>query len=59
MKLRYSGPHDAVDVVLPDGSTVEVARGASADFDKETAESLLEQEGIWKKDARKGPGKGE
>ena len=48
MKLRYIGPHDAVEVPLPDGSDfVTVAHGATFDFDDVHGASLLEQPTNW------------
>lgn len=52
MKLAYYGPHDAVEVVLPDGSVVTVVRGGNHDFPPETAKSLVEQGDIWRKSAK-------
>lgn len=50
MQLVYNGPHDAVEVVLPNGATTTVARGGSADFPSDVAGSLLEQgEDNWRK----------
>lgn len=43
MILVYCGPHDGVDVVLPDGSEVTVANGHYHDFADEVASSLLRQ----------------
>jgi pyruvate/2-oxoglutarate dehydrogenase complex dihydrolipoamide acyltransferase (E2) component len=43
MKLVYTGPHDAVDVVLPNGASQIVPYGGQGDFPKQVAESLLEQ----------------
>lgn len=43
MKLVYVGPHDGVEVEMPDGSLVPVLNGAVADFPEEVAKSLLTQ----------------
>lgn len=43
MQLVYNGPHDAVEVVLPNGATTTVARDGSADFPSNVALSLLKQ----------------
>ena len=43
MKLRYVGPHDAVEVALPNGATTVVARGGEADFASEVGKSLAAQ----------------
>jgi hypothetical protein len=47
--LRYVGGHADVFVPLPDGSAdVYVARGKTAVFPDDVADSLLEQESNWK-----------
>jgi len=43
VKLIYNGPHDAVEVELPDGSYVQTVNGAPVEFPEEVAKSLLEQ----------------
>lgn len=43
MKLIYIGPHDAVEVELPDGSYVQTAAGEPAEFPEAVAQSLLQQ----------------
>jgi hypothetical protein len=48
MLLRYIGPHDAVEVPLPDGSQPEVKRDEALQVsDREFAERLLEQVSNW------------
>lgn len=44
--IRYDGPVDAVDVPLPSGIVVTVARGETARFPDALAERLLEQD-VW------------
>jgi len=51
MKLTYVGPHDGVDVPLPDGSEPTVKHGESRDFPEEIAASLLEQGDNWNETA--------
>lgn len=48
-KLRYIGPHTAVDVPLPPYGHVvaQVARGETYDFPAELAPGLLEQTTNW------------
>ena len=43
MDLTYIGPHAEVEVPLDGGSSIVVARGASADFPADVAKGLLEQ----------------
>lgn len=43
MKLMYLGPHDAVEVELPDGSYVPAVNGEPVEFPDGVAKSLLEQ----------------
>jgi hypothetical protein len=43
VKLIYNGPHDAVEVELPDGSLVQTVSGEPAEFPEEVAKSLLQQ----------------
>jgi hypothetical protein len=43
----YTGPHAGAEVVLPDGSTKQVARGESEDFPADVAASLDEQGDCW------------
>lgn len=47
MKLVYRGPHDAVEVPLPNGGQLVVERDGEAEFPPSLAESLLEQESNW------------
>lgn len=42
-RLRYDGPFQAVEVDLPDGSSVRVENGGSAEFPPEVADDLLKQ----------------
>jgi hypothetical protein len=46
--LTYTGPFDAVEVPLPDGSDVVVERGKQSDFPDEVAQGLLAQADNWK-----------
>jgi hypothetical protein len=49
MKVTYVGPHDAVEVPLPDGSVELVEReGKPLSTSDAHAKSLLEQDGNWK-----------
>ena len=59
MRLIYTGAHDGVDVQLPDGRIATVMNGESEEFPPEVAESLLEQEGQWKKTSGKAAAKKE
>lgn len=43
VKLIYIGPHDAVEVELPDGSYVQTVNGEPVEFPEEVAKSLLQQ----------------
>lgn len=48
MKVRYIGPHAAVEVVLPSGAYSEpVKQGEVFDTTDEHAEALLEQTTNW------------
>lgn len=47
MDLTYTGPHDRVEVPLPDGRTVEVARGGTIGVPDDMAGSLLDQASNW------------
>jgi hypothetical protein len=59
MQVQYVGPHDAVDVPLPNGQTATVARGEKANITKEVAEGLLLQgEDHWKPVGVNGAGTG-
>lgn len=49
MKLTYIGPHDGVELVLPDGRVVDVARGSTVEVDDEHGASLLEQQTNWER----------
>ena len=51
--LTYIGAHDGVDVALPTGRVVTVMNGETEEFPPEVAESLLSQEGQWKKASAK------
>src|SRR5437868_817089 len=55
MELRYIGPHDAVEVPLPDGSQPEVEHGHPHDFPKEYALLLLEQPTNWEPATKPSP----
>lgn len=46
-KIRYVGPHVAVELERPDGTTAEVNHGAELETTTDHAESLLEQESNW------------
>jgi hypothetical protein len=48
VKLIYSGPHDAVEVELPNGSYVQTVNGEPVEFPEEVAKSLLMQ-ATWSK----------
>lgn len=48
MKVRYVGPHDAVEVPLPDGrEDAVVEHGALLETTEEHAKALLEQASNW------------
>lgn len=47
VKVKYVGPHDAVDLPLPDGGVVRVERGAEVDVHHELRDELVKQEGNW------------
>lgn len=49
MKLIYQGPHDGVDVPLPDGRVVTAMHGVPALFPDAIGRSLLAQ-GVWQVD---------
>ena len=46
-RLKYVGPHDAVEVPLVDGSTVVVERDKIGEFEDAVAASLVEQVNNW------------
>ena len=46
-RLKYVGPHDAVEVPLVDGSTVVVEKNEVGEFDDALAASLAEQSNNW------------
>jgi hypothetical protein len=50
----YKGPHAEVYVPLPDGTTIEVKSGMSAEFPNDVAKTLDEQGDTW---GRKGGAK--
>lgn len=54
MHLRYIGPHDEVDVLLPFGGSISVKHGEEAKLPDSLAEELLKQETNWEK-AQPGP----
>jgi hypothetical protein len=58
VKVRYIGPHEGVDVVMPDGRTdAVVGQGGILDTTAEHAAALLEQPANWepvKGSAKKG-----
>lgn len=48
MLITYVGPHDGVEIRLPDGATVAVCqRGQSVDVPEAEAHRLLEQPTNW------------
>lgn len=47
MRLKYIGPHDAVELDLPDAQSVRVARGEVVTVPDEYGERLREQESNW------------
>jgi hypothetical protein len=53
MHLKYIGPHDAVEVVMPDGTIRVVKRLDEYDFPPELSESLAEQKDNWKRPSPK------
>ena len=49
MKIRYVGPHAAVDLALPDGDWLTgIEQGALIQVDDEHGQALLEQSDNWK-----------
>ncbi len=52
-KLTYVGPHDAVEVDLPNGSSVVAERGKAVDLPDDLAKSL-EQQDVWVKPKKEG-----
>lgn len=52
MKVIYQGPHDGVEVPLPDGRVAELVPGEVLDTTPEHAQALLEQPSNWR---RQGP----
>lgn len=53
MKLKYIGPHDAVEVPLPFGGFITVKNGEVKDLPDSLSEGLLEQKDNWKKANKK------
>lgn len=47
VKIKYVGPHRAVELERPDGSFAEVEHGETLETDEGHAERLLEQESNW------------
>ncbi len=48
MRIRYIGPHEGVDVVMPDGrADAVVEQGGILDTTSEHAAALLEQAANW------------
>jgi hypothetical protein len=48
MKVKYIGPHDAVELPLPDGRSVVVEHGAETpELPDDFARSLLKQDTNW------------
>lgn len=47
VKIKYVGPHLAVELERPDGSVAEVERGDVFETDEDHATRLLEQESNW------------
>lgn len=45
-RLVYDGPHDGVEVVMPDGRRLTVMRGGEEEFPKQVADDLVAQ-GTW------------
>ncbi len=45
--VRYVGPHDGVELNLPDGRVAEVAHGELLETTPEHAAALLEQASNW------------
>lgn len=58
MELTYTGPHDRVEVPLPD-TLVEVARGGTIDVPDEIGASLLDQTDNWQPAKRRNRKEGE
>ena len=52
-KLTYMGPHDAVEVDLPDGSSVVAERGKAVELPDEVAKSLALQD-VWTRAKKEG-----
>lgn len=52
-RIEYIGPHEAVDLALPNGGWVQVDRGGTVEVDDEHAASLLEQKTNWQRAAGK------
>lgn len=46
-KIRYVGPHLAVELERPDGTVAEVEHGAELETSAAHADSLLQQESNW------------
>lgn len=47
MRVKYIGPHEAVELELGDGRLATVARGDVLETDDEHAAALLEQPSNW------------
>lgn len=50
MKLTYIGPLGSVRIPLPNGRSVECAYDESCEVPEDLGQSLLEQEGNWKRE---------
>ena len=46
--VKYDGPYEEIELVLPDGGEITVKQGESVDVPSEVAKNLLAQE-TWKK----------
>ena len=49
MKLIYHGPHDAVEIPLPDGQLLYCERGEEIDVPADLGARLLEQPSNWRR----------
>ena len=59
MELTYTGPHDRVEVPLPDGGVAEAERGGTIDVPDELGGALLVQAGNWQPAKRRGRKEGD
>jgi hypothetical protein len=47
VKIQYVGPHDGVEVPLPDGAVIDFEIGGSQEVPAEVGRQLLEQAQNW------------